>query len=154
MRKPGLLVLALLLVAAALLWPRLTRSPDVPATATGTHTADAVRPPATRPGELPGSPAATVPGGLPREAYDTVRRVQHGGPFLHRQDGSVFGNRENRLPRKPRGYYREYTVDTPGLSHRGARRIVTGGDPPEVWYYTDDHYDSFRSFEPGGGRPQ
>ena len=58
----------------------------------------------------------------------------------------MFGNREQRLPQRSRGYYREYTVDTPGLSHRGARRIVTGGDPPEAWYYTDDHYDSFRSF--------
>ena len=88
---------------------------------------------------------------MPREAYDTIRLIQRGGPFPHRQDGSVFGNRENRLPRKPRGYYREYTVDTPGLSHRGARRIVTGGDPPEVWYYSDDHYDSFRAFDPGRG---
>lgn len=60
----------------------------------------------------------------------------------------MFFNREGLLPAKPRGYYREFTVDTPGLSHRGARRIVTGGDPPEVWYYTDDHYASFRRFEP------
>jgi ribonuclease T1 len=60
----------------------------------------------------------------------------------------VFFNREGRLPSRPRGYYREYTVDTPGLGHRGARRIVTGGEPPDVWYYTDDHYDSFRPFEP------
>ena len=62
----------------------------------------------------------------------------------------MFGNREGHLPRKPRGWYREYTVETPGLSHRGARRIVTGGDPPREWYYTDDHYDSFRPFDPHG----
>ena len=55
-----------------------------------------------------------------------------------------------RLPRQPRGWYREYTVDTPGLSHRGARRIVTGGNPPREWYYTDDHYDSFRGFDVAG----
>ena len=51
-----------------------------------------------------------------------------------------------QLPQRPRGYYREYTVDTPGARTRGTRRIVTGGDPPEAWYYTDDHYESFRSF--------
>ena len=151
MRKPGLLVLVLLLIAAALLWPRLTRSPDVPATATGTAIPQPAPVIATRPGDLPAPPAATLPESLPREAYDTIRLIQRGGPFPHRQDGSVFGNRENRLPHKPRGYYREYTVDTPGLRHRGARRIVTGGDPPEVWYYSDDHYDSFRTFDPGQG---
>lgn len=61
----------------------------------------------------------------------------------------MFGNREGRLPRQPKGWYREYTVDTPGLGHRGARRIVTGGMPPTQWFYTDDHYDSFRRFDPG-----
>ena len=84
---------------------------------------------------------------LPREALDTIALIQRGGPFPHRQDGATFGNREGRLPRQPRGWYREYTVDTPGLSHRGARRIVTGGNPPREWYYTDDHYDSFRRIE-------
>lgn len=151
MRKPGLLVFVLLLIATALLWPRLTRSPDAPATATGTAIPQPAPVIAPRPGDLPAPPAATLPESLPREAYDTIRLIQRGGPFPHRQDGSVFGNRENRLPRKPRGYYREYTVDTPGLRHRGARRIVTGGDPPEVWYYSDDHYDSFRTFDPGQG---
>ena len=55
----------------------------------------------------------------------------------------MFENRERLLPIKSRGYYREYTVDTPGLSHRGPRRVVTGGNPPEVYYYTEDHYRSF-----------
>jgi len=59
----------------------------------------------------------------------------------------VFGNYEGLLPKEPRGYYHEYTVETPGARNRGARRIVTGGTPPEVWYYTDDHYRSFRRFE-------
>lgn len=85
---------------------------------------------------------------LPAEAAETLRRIRAGGPYPYSQDGTVFFNREGLLPTKPRGYYREFTVDTPGLSHRGARRIVTGGDPPEVWYYTDDHYASFRRFEP------
>jgi guanyl-specific ribonuclease Sa len=84
---------------------------------------------------------------LPREARETLALIQAGGPFPYRKDGSVFGNREKRLPLKPRGYYREYTVTTPGARDRGARRIVTGGQPPEVYYYTDDHYRSFRRVE-------
>ena len=84
---------------------------------------------------------------LPQEAHATLRLIAQGGPFPHSQDGSVFGNREKRLPSKPRGYYHEYTVETPGLGHRGARRIITGGQPPDVYYYTDDHYDSFRNFQ-------
>ena len=59
----------------------------------------------------------------------------------------VFGNFEGRLPKQRRGYYHEYTVPTPGLSHRGARRIVAGGDPPREFWYTDDHYESFRRIE-------
>ncbi|MDO4710309.1 MAG: ribonuclease domain-containing protein [Pseudomonadota bacterium] len=85
---------------------------------------------------------------LPAEAWRTVALIQRGGPYPYRQDGTVFGNREQLLPGKPRGYYREYTVETPGLRHRGARRIVTGGQPPDVWYYSDDHYQSFRKFTP------
>lgn len=84
---------------------------------------------------------------LPQEARDTVESIHHGGPFPHPDnDGVRFGNYEGRLPEQSRNYYREYTVETPGVSHRGARRIVTGGDPassPEHWYYTDDHYESF-----------
>lgn len=91
-----------------------------------------------------------LPDFLPAEAVDTIALIQRGGPFPHGQDGGMFGNREGRLPRKPRGWYREYTVDTPGLQHRGARRIVTGGTPPTEWFYTDDHYDSFRRFDPAG----
>lgn len=82
--------------------------------------------------------------GLPREAWDTLRLIQQGGPYPYRKDGTVFQNREGRLPNKPRGYYREYTVPTPGSRDRGARRIVAGGEPPEVFYYTHDHYRSFR----------
>ncbi len=90
---------------------------------------------------------STRPSFLPPEAHRTIVLIQRGGPFPHRQDGSVFGNREGHLPSQPRGWYHEYTVDTPGLNHRGARRIVTGGTPPSLWYYSDDHYRSFRSFE-------
>jgi ribonuclease T1 len=102
---------------------------------------------ATQP-TTPAAAIASLPGFLPAEAVPVIRRIQQGAGHPHRQDGSVFGNREQRLPERPRGYYREYTVPTPGLSHRGARRIVTGGDPPTDWYYTADHYDSFRAFQP------
>jgi guanyl-specific ribonuclease Sa len=91
---------------------------------------------------------AAYPAFLPNEAHDVLRRIAAGGPFEHRQDGSTFQNRERRLPSQPRGYYREYTVETPGSGDRGARRIVTGGDPPAEYYYSDDHYRSFRRFDP------
>ena len=84
---------------------------------------------------------------LPVEAQTTHRLILGGGPFPYDKDGSVFGNREGRLPGAARGHYREYTVKTPGVSHRGARRIVCGGKPPpqpEACFYTDDHYASFR----------
>ena len=88
-----------------------------------------------------------LPRFLPSEARATLDRIASGGPFTHRQDGVVFGNYENLLPREPRGYYHEYTVDTPGADTRGARRIITGGTPPQIYYYTDDHYRSFRAFK-------
>jgi ribonuclease T1 len=84
---------------------------------------------------------------LPPEAQTTERLILAGGPFPYEKDGVVFGNREHRLPREPRGFYREYTVRTPGAHDRGARRIICGGTPPthpEACYYTDDHYASFR----------
>ena len=84
---------------------------------------------------------------LPVQAQTTHRLILGGGPFPYDKDGTVFGNREGRLPGAARGHYREYTVKTPGVSHRGARRIVCGGKPPprpEACFYTDDHYASFR----------
>ncbi len=84
---------------------------------------------------------------LPAEARTTDRLIRQGGPFPHAKDGTVFGNRERRLPAAARGYYREYTVNTPSARSRGARRIVCGGQQavtPDACYYTDDHYTSFR----------
>ena len=83
---------------------------------------------------------------LPVEARDVLDRVRAGGPFRYERDGVAFGNRERLLPDRKRGYYHEYTVATPGVHTRGARRIVCGGPrrAPEVCYYTDDHYASFR----------
>ena len=84
---------------------------------------------------------------LPREGQETYQLIRKGGPFPYEKDGVVFGNRERLLPRQDRGYYREYTVKTPGSRDRGARRIVCGGlEPrnPKACYYTQDHYASFR----------
>ena len=81
---------------------------------------------------------------LPSEARETLRLIDRGGPYPYRRDGVVFKNLERRLPQKQHGYYREYTVPTPGSRDRGARRIITGEKPPDVFYYTDDHYRSFR----------
>ncbi len=84
---------------------------------------------------------------LPPQGQEILALIQRGGPFRHDKDGTVFGNRERLLPLQPRGYYREYTVRTSGVSHRGARRIVCGGQQPtrpDACYYTEDHYASFR----------
>ena len=102
----------------------------------------------TQSAPMPGArdQASRWPGSLPPQALDTLRRIERDGPFDHRQDGSTFQNRERLLPSQPRGYYREYTVTTPGSRNRGARRIVSGGDPPSEYFYTDDHYRSFQRF--------
>jgi guanyl-specific ribonuclease Sa len=127
-------VLVLIIVLGLLWFWQSPPTPSVPAATAPAGAQDASRTPA-------------LPAFLPAEASDTVRLIQRNGPYPHRQDGSVFQNRERRLPLRSPGYYREFTVATPGLSHRGPRRIVTGGDPPREYWYTDDHYQSFRSFE-------
>ena len=97
---------------------------------------------------LPGSAVASVAySGLPVQGREVMSQIRQGGPFRYEKDGTVFGNRERLLPGQKRGYYREYTVPTPGLNHRGARRIVCGGlkpRAPDGCYYTEDHYSSFR----------
>ena len=84
---------------------------------------------------------------LPVQAQTMMTLIEQGGPFKYDKDGTVFGNREKILPARQRGYYREYTVKTPGERSRGARRIVCGGQQPrapDACFYTDDHYGSFR----------
>ena len=83
---------------------------------------------------------------LPRQGRETYELIRQGGPFRYDKDGGVFGNRERLLPAQKRGYWREYTVATPGSRDRGARRIVCGGPAraPHACYYTADHYASFR----------
>ncbi len=97
-----------------------------------------------------GAMATVSEAGLPPAAVQTNRLIHQGGPFAHEKDGVVFGNRERLLPLHKRGYYREYTVTTPGSRDRGARRIVCGGaaSRPDACYYTDDHYASFRRIVP------
>jgi ribonuclease T1 len=87
---------------------------------------------------------------LPPEARATLEHIHRGGPFPYSRDGVVFGNREHILPAQARGYYHEYTVPTPGVRTRGARRIVCGGDVTSVseCYYSDDHYQTFRRIRP------
>jgi ribonuclease T1 len=100
-------------------------------------------------GGEPPSPQAITPiraSELPPEASQTLRLIEQGGPFPYRKDGTTFGNRERLLPGRPQGYYREYTVRTPGAPDRGARRIVAGRQGER--YYTADHYRSFRRIVP------
>lgn len=117
-----------LLLASSLLAPAVAREP-------------------ARTSDLPPVALST----LPPQAVTTHRLIHQGGPFPYEKDGTVFGNRERILPRETRGFYREYTVKTPGARNRGARRIVCGGrepQSPDVCYYTQDHYASFSRIVP------
>ena len=142
MRRYGWLVVALLLLASWA-WQQRTQAPGV------TSRAPASQPQARLPMPPPqprADDAGRWPAFLPPEALDTLQRIARGGPFAHRQDGAIFQNREQRLPPRARGYYREYTVETPGARDRGARRIIAAGQPPVEYFYSDDHYRSFRRF--------
>ena len=100
--------------------------------------------------EAPAS-AAVALADLPAQGQRTYWLILAGVPFPFEKDGTVFGNRERLLPVQRRGYYREYTVRTPGVRHRGGRRIVCGGwQPvaPDACYYSADHYSSFRRIQP------
>ena len=134
-----LIPLLVILIGAATLWQRQTE----------TSLLAPVETPIQGEAQTEGPTKPQARGSLPAEAWATLELIERGGPFPYRQDGKEFGNREALLPDEERGYYREYTVPTPGAADRGARRIVTGGTPPSVWYYTDDHYRSFRDVSPG-----
>ncbi|WP_018353505.1 ribonuclease domain-containing protein [Longispora albida] len=137
-KKTGLLLAGLLVLAAiagAVLIGKYSGTPDARPTATATAVVSASATPSSR--------LATISAAeLPAEARDTLALIDQGGPFPYRQDGVVFENRENRLPKRAGGYYHEYTVKTPGERDRGPRRIVVGSDGDT--YYTADHYASFR----------
>ncbi|WP_045760568.1 ribonuclease domain-containing protein [Xanthomonas albilineans] len=156
MRKPVLLIAAVVLLIVGLWGIRALQQPPHP------QFAPALGAAAQAPYAVPRSMSRATPPAtqtwpvfLPPEARAAIALIQHGGPFPHRQDGSVLANRDNRLPARPPGYYREYTIDTPSPSARGTERIVTGGDPPEAWYYSDDHDASFRNVQvPRTGQTQ
>ncbi len=133
--------------------PRQTSTPTIKPTTRPRQTATPNKP-TIRPTVAPTVRATRTPerdpaglryvafGDLPIQAQATIELIEQDGPFPYSKDGAVFSNREQILPSKPRGYYREYTVETPGSADRGARRIVAG-DNGEL-YYTDDHYASFQ----------
>ncbi|WP_436698314.1 ribonuclease domain-containing protein [Nocardioides sp. BYT-33-1] len=125
---------------------RASDGPSVSASPSATHQGTAEATPEETAEEAPGADEDGIAyvdlADLPPEAAATVALIETGGPFPHPgKDGSTFGNFEGLLPDRPRGYYAEYTVDTPGLDHRGARRIIAG-DAGEL-YWTADHYESF-----------
>ena len=155
MRRYGWLVIGLV---ALVLWAWQQRAPTASAPASMPSPAATPTAQVDAPSSGPLSPQHddtsrnAAGAGLPREALATLQRIDNGGPHPYRQDGGNFQNRERLLPSRPRGYYREYTVETPGSRDRGARRIVTGGEPPSEFFYSDDHYRSFRRID--AGRPQ
>lgn len=115
-------------------------SAKVTAQPSARHSSAASAPAKAKEGQCP---VATLPG----EAKPVIDGILAGKkPKYPENDGVRFGNYEGQLPKENSNYYREYTVDTPGLNHRGERRIITGGGTtqnPDVWYYTDNHYESF-----------
>lgn len=139
-RTRGVLALLGLALVLGLAWwsQQATDDPPRPGQVTYTGTYDQL------PEADPGTDTVAL-GVLPPEARAVVRAIHDGGPFGYSRDGITFGNREGLLPPRPRGYYREYTVPTPGESDRGARRIVVGENG--AMYYTEDHYASFRRIE-------
>lgn len=136
-QQKSLLGLVLVAVMVALLW-------WVEGPGQGSAGQQQDRGTSSQTGSQTGSRADELPtidaGQLPDEAHETIALIELDGPFPHDEDGATFENRERLLPIHPMGYYREYTVETPGEDDRGARRIVTGGD---TMYWTDDHYRSF-----------
>ncbi|MDR5827759.1 ribonuclease [Caballeronia sp. LP006] len=109
--------------------------------ASGTQAASA-----TQEHSAPAAVTAITKAQLPGEATETLRLIKAGGPFPFAEDGVMFRNSAAMLPQHPRGYYRAYTVRTPGATDRGQRRIVCGGQRKQTndCYYTEDYYVSFK----------
>jgi guanyl-specific ribonuclease Sa len=137
-------MLVLIAVIGWLYFKHAQHDQVIPAPPAGSQTSTDTTPPVSGRGQG-GCPV--MPSFLSPEAVQTIKLIESGGPFPHGQDGTVFGNREGLLPSQARGFYHEYTVETPGADNRGARRIITGGTPPLIYYYTSDHYGSFRCFQ-------
>lgn len=141
-RFPLLLLLIVCLLAFKTLWPN--HAPGHPQAHAPVHAGNSAAPAPPAMAEIADHGNSLSVGELPPEAQQTLAAIRQGGPFAYDRDGVVFGNFEQRLPHEPRTYYHEYTVKTPGARNRGARRIIAGGNPPRVFFYTDDHYQSFR----------
>lgn len=165
MKRGHWLLLAALLIVA---WQARPRHPPVGATPDVGATSVAIPDVGATPVKIPdvGATSVATPDvattqiaakaaptkAAPTEVAQTLALIHRGGPFPYDRDGVAFGNFEHHLPDRPRGYYREYTVPTPGAHNRGARRIITGGWPPSEYWYTGDHYDSFSRLDPGAMR--
>ncbi|WP_457097047.1 ribonuclease domain-containing protein [Lysobacter sp. P5_B9] len=147
MRRPAWIFLALFVLLGLWLWSQQRVSAPTASTPTTVAALPQAVPARAHPRAADATTVSRYPAFLPVEAHAVLQRIAEGGPHPFRQDGSVFQNREHRLPAQPRGYYHEYTVATPGASDRGARRIITGGEPPREYWYSDDHYRSFRRFD-------
>jgi len=146
----ALAVLALLAFGGTGVLGQFTPNTVTPNTVTQGTTTEGPSSAAPDPGPAADNPSSLPEvreSALPAEARNTLALIRAGGPYRYSQDNQTFGNFERILPRKDRGYYREYTVPTPGESDRGARRIVAGDDGEK--YYTDDHYETFRFIAEG-----
>jgi ribonuclease T1 len=146
----ALAVLALLAFGGTGVLGQFTPNTVTPGTVTQGTTTEGPSSAAPDPGPAADNPSSLPEvreSALPAEARNTLALIRAGGPYRYSQDNQAFGNFERILPRKDRGYYREYTVPTPGESDRGARRIVAGDDGEK--YYTDDHYETFRFIAEG-----
>ena len=152
MKRGHWLLLAALLIVAWQAWPRhppVGATPDVGATSVAIPDLGATSDVATTQIAAKAAPTkAAATKAAATEVAQTLALIHRGGPFPYDRDGVAFGNFEHHLPDRPRGYYREYTVPTPGAHNRGARRIITGGRPPSEYWYTGDHYDSFSRLDP------
>jgi ribonuclease T1 len=162
-RRTLAIIAGLVFVIAVAVFMPCALTGDCGARDTGSAPAASVSPPATpqpTPTRSPVRAAVDPESGLrwvdlselPPQASDTMADIRAGGPFRFAKDGTVFRNAERILPVRPRGYYSEFTVVTPGERGRGARRIVTGGPKYGVvrgeFYYTGDHYQSFERIRP------
>ncbi|MET3904918.1 ribonuclease domain-containing protein [Paenarthrobacter sp. 4246] len=134
----GLVIAVVVLVVAMVGGGSLTATPTAPSTTPAPGSASSSAAAVANPSTLPTINASQ----LPKEARQTLALIAKGGPYPYREDNGNFGNFEGLLPKKTSGFYKEYTVSTPGESHRGARRIVVGKDSAK--YYTPDHYQSFK----------
>lgn len=124
----------------------VTAAPSASSTTSASPGATGATPASPSDSQLPPAAATTdlrtmTVSQLPPEAQTLLPLIAAGGPFEYSQDGQTFQNREGILPPQSYGFYREYTVETPGSPDRGARRFVVGENG--AVFYTQDHYRSF-----------